>query len=156
MPAPFKSVLPTLALVATLACVSAPAPLSPADRAANRALSQRFATLVLAKDWDGAAKLYADSALFLPPNAPAFRGPAGVRSYLAAFPPLSELTLVDDTIVGDGDRAFVYGTYHLTLAIKGSPVDSGKFLDIRERQKDGSWLYVADMFNSNVPLPAAH
>lgn len=68
---------------------------------------------------------------------------------------LPTLALVADTVVGAGDLAYVSGRYHLTLTRKGAPVDSGKFLDIRERQKDGSWLYVADMFNSSVPLPAA-
>jgi ketosteroid isomerase-like protein len=151
-----KALLPAVALCTMLGCPPAPSALSPADREANRALSLHFAQLAVAKDFDGVAKLYTDSALMLPPNTPVLKGRTAIKGFMAAFPPLSELTITIDTLVGTGDRAYASGRYHLTLAIQGSPVDSGKFLDIREKQGDGSWLYVADMFNSNIPEPAAH
>lgn len=151
-----KSALPAVAFLAALGCARAPSALTAADIAANRALTQRFADRAVAKDFDAVAKLYADAAVMLPPNTPAIHGPAGVKAFMAAFPPLSELTLTIDTLVGAGDRAYAVGRYHLTLALQGSPVDSGKFLDIREKQADGSWVYVADMFSSNIPEPAGH
>lgn len=151
-----KSVLPAVAVLTALGCTPAPSPLSPADRAANLALSQHFHERVLAKDWDGATALYADSAVLLPPNSPTVRGRTAIRAFLGQFPPLSELTIVDDTVVGTGTRAYAIGRYHMTIAAPGAPVDSGKFLDIREKQADGSWIYVADMFSSDIPAPAAH
>ena len=57
-------------------------------------------------------------------------------------------------MVGAGDLVYTYGRYTMTLGLAGSPVDSGKYLDIRRKQKDGSWKYEADMFNTSVPLPA--
>lgn len=150
------STLPAVAILAALGCARPPAPFTAADRDANRSLTSHFRDQVLAKNWDAVAALYADSAVLLPPNMPAIKGRAGIKGFMTQFPPLSELTLVDDTIVGTGDRAYAIGHYHMTIAATGSPVDSGKFLDIRERQADGSWIYVADMFSSSIPEPAAH
>jgi ketosteroid isomerase-like protein len=145
----------TMAVIGLLGCAPKAAPLSAADVEANKAVSQQFAASVLAKDWDAATRLYADSAVLLPPNAPAVVGPAAIRGFLAAFPPLSEFTIAVDGVVGTGDLAYAHGRYHLTVAADGAPVDSGKFLDVRRRQADGSWKYVADMFNSSIPAPAA-
>ena len=150
-----KSLLPTVALLAILGCAPAPRTFTDADRTANLALSQAFRDKAMAKDWEGVGKLYVENAQMLPPNSPTLRGRAAIQGYMAAFPPITEFILVDDTIVGTGDRAYAIGHYHLTLGLTGSPVDSGKFLDVRERQADGSWLYVADMFSSDIPAPAA-
>jgi len=150
-----RQALPALALLALLACAPKPSGLTPADVAANKALSQSFSDRAIAKDWEGVGRLYADSAVLLPPNSPAVQGRAAIQAYFAGFPPMASLTLTDDAVVGEGDLVYTTGRYQLTLAIAGSPVDSGKFLDVRRRQKDGSWLYVADMFNSNIPAPAA-
>jgi ketosteroid isomerase-like protein len=150
-----RSLAPAVALLALFGCAPKPAPLSPADVEANKAVSQSFVTALLAKNFDAATALYTDSAVLLPPNAPAMAGSAAIHDFLAAFPPLSEFTLTVDGIEGNGDLAYAHGRYRLTLAVAGSPVDSGKFLDVRRKQKDGSWKYVADMFNSSVPAPAA-
>ena len=149
-----NSVLPTVALLATLGCAPAPRPFTEADRAANLAVTQAFHDRVMAKDWEGVGKLYAANAVMLPPNSPTLRGRTAIQGFMTAFPPITEFTLVDDTIIGTGDRAYAIGHYRLTLGLKGSPVDSGKFLDVRERQADGSWLYVADMFSSDIPAAA--
>jgi len=153
-----KSLVPVAALLAALGCTPVPAApaFTDADRTANLAVSSNFRDRVMAKDWAGAAKLYTDNALMLPPNSPALRGRTAIQGYLTAFPPVTAFTIVTDTIVGTGDRAYATGHYSLTLGLKGSPVDSGKFLDVRERQADGSWLYVADMFSSDLPEPAVH
>ncbi len=153
---PFRSVLPAVTLVATLACGSKPAPLTPTDLAAIRALGDSFAVRLVAKDLDGVAQLYADSALLLPPDSPTIRGRAGIRQFLGAFPAVASFNITTDDIAGTGEMVYVTGRYVMTLAMPDSPVDSGKFLDIRTKQKDVSWRYVADMFNSSAPAPAAH
>jgi ketosteroid isomerase-like protein len=156
MSSTLRSSLPILPLLALLGCAApGPSALSDADVAANRALSQSFVDRMLAKDIDGASKLYADSALLLPPNSPPIRGRAAISAFMAGFPPITEFTTSDEVITGQGDLAYVTGRYRLVLGVPGAPVDSGKFLDVRRRQKDGSWLYVADMFSSNAPAPAA-
>ena len=155
-----KSAFLVITVVAALGCMgapaapAAPAALSAADIAANQALSQSFSKHMVAKEWDAAALLYTESAVLLPSNSQALHGRAAVKGFVQGFPPLAELTLTIDTLVGEGKLAYAVGRYHLTLDLKGSPVDSGTFLDVREKQADGSWLYAADMFHSSAPLPA--
>jgi ketosteroid isomerase-like protein len=39
----------------------------------------------------------------------------------------------------------------------GKPVtDRGKYVTIWKKQADGSWKVIADIFNSDLPMPAAH
>ncbi|HTS89866.1 MAG TPA: DUF4440 domain-containing protein [Gemmatimonadales bacterium] len=145
--------LPTLALMTVAACQPKPAALSGADLQALHGVTQSFKDHVMAKDWDAVTRLYADSASLLPPNAPAVHGRAAIRGYFAAFPPVTAFTLVDDTIDGVGDLAYGHGHYVLTLGLPGSPVDSGKYLNVLRRQADGSWQYVEDTWNSSAPMP---
>lgn len=55
---------------------------------------------------------------------------------------------------GAGDIAYVYGKYSLTMAPEGKePVkDIGKYIEIWNRQPDGSWKVALDIFNSDLPL----
>ena len=52
------------------------------------------------------------------------------------------------------DLAYVLGTYTMTIVPPGAPgpiEDSGKYIEIRRRQPDGSWLISTDIFNSDLP-----
>ena len=40
---------------------------------------------------------------------------------------------------------------HLTIPGMPPMDDHGKFVDVRKRQADGSWLYEWDMFNERAP-----
>ncbi len=151
-----RSVVPAFLLAAVLGCAPAPATFTAADAEANHALSQNFAKAMITKDRAGTAAMYAENAFLLPPNSPAIRGRTAIDGFLHGFPPMTELTLTTDSLVGNGTTAWATGRYHLTLGIEGAPVDSGTFLDVREKQADGSWVYVADMFHSSIPAPAAH
>ena len=72
-----SSALSALVFLSISSCQSAPAPLTAADIDAQRALSQSFRDRVLAKDWDAVSQMYADSAIFMPPNSPAHSGSRG-------------------------------------------------------------------------------
>jgi uncharacterized protein (TIGR02246 family) len=53
-----------------------------------------------------------------------------------------------------GDRAYSHGTYEFEIAPKqgGEPRScSGKFLDILEKQVDGSWKIAIDCHNYSMP-----
>ena len=91
----------------------------------------------------------------MPPNQPAVVGRPAIRDFNATFPPVSAFSLTNQVIDGVGDLAYVRGRYRMTLAIEGSAPDSGKYIEIRGRQADGSWKFTADIFNSDLPLPAA-
>jgi uncharacterized protein (TIGR02246 family) len=142
---------------AALACQPAPATLSEADITAIRAVTDSFVQRGRARRDSAGAALYAEDGIVMPPNQPAVQGRAAIRSWLEAFPAMSEFSLTIVEIDGRGDLAYVRGTYTLTLAASGkTPAmpDHGKYVEVRRKQADGSWLLAIDIFNSDVPLPA--
>lgn len=126
--------------------------LSAQDMEAIQASTDQFASLLLAGDFDALVRLWAEDAVFMPPHHPAVKGRQALRSWLAAFPPVRRFTADIEAIDGRGDLAYVRGAYAMTLQPEGAPGpvdDAGKFLEIRQKQPDGSWLLIADIFNSD-------
>jgi len=148
------------AMLLTVGCArGGPATLSEADKTALRAIDQKFGEAVLAKNWAGAAALYAPEASLMQPNGPAVNGRAMIQAWLEAFPPISTLTIETQEIDGMGDLAYTRGTYAMTFTLPGAPrptEDRGKYLLIERKQADGSWLITDEMFNSDVPLPQSN
>jgi ketosteroid isomerase-like protein len=150
--------IPTWLVLAGLAvgCQGA-GPLSDADVSALRADIERFAKLVNASDWAALAGMYAENAVFMPPHQPAVQGRANIQKWMAAFPKLQRFSLQAQDIGGHGDVAYLRGTYSMTLAPEGNAPaanDVGKYLDVRRKQPNGSWLTVEDTFNSDLPVAA--
>lgn len=148
-----RTALASVLLALLSACRSEPAPISAADREAIEQVSQRFITHLLAGQADSISALYTEDAVMMPPNAPSLHGREAIRAFVAAFPSVTEATLTNDTIVGFGDRAYVRGHFVMRFNLPGAPVDSGKFLEIRRRAADGTWLLEVDSFNSDIALP---
>jgi len=149
------SALAALCLIA-VACQAAPAKLSDADIAALRAAVDSIAAQIISHRHSAAAAHYTENAVFMVPNLPALEGRAAIRAWFAGGPPLTSFTLTPKEIDGSGDLAYVRGTWTLAIAAAGktpATQDHGKFLEVRRKQANGSWLMVADIFNSDVPLP---
>ena len=128
--------------------------LSSADHEAIRAVSERFSALLVGRDFAALAQLYTQDAVVMPPHQPAVRGRAAFENWIATFPRVSRFTLKNEEIDGRADVAYVRGTYTMTIHPEGAPgpvEDVGKYLEIRKRQPDGSWLLAADIFNSDKP-----
>jgi ketosteroid isomerase-like protein len=128
--------------------------LSSADVAAIRSVSNEFAKLMIAGDFDSLIELYTDDAVFMPPDQPAVRGRSALRSWMSYFPRISAFTLSIEEIDGRADLAYVRGTYTMTMHPEGAPQPvrgAGKYIEIRKRQPDGSWLLSVDIFNSDQP-----
>src|SRR6266566_963013 len=96
-----------------------------------------------------AAEMYAENATFMPPNQSMVQGRAAIRAWIKTVPPMSHFTASAIEINGCGDLAYVRGTYQ--VAYLSGATEHGKFLEIRRGEKDGRWLIVADIFNSDVP-----
>jgi ketosteroid isomerase-like protein len=125
------------------------------DRLANSATSKTWLAAAQARDWRTVALLYTEDAILMPPNGPPVVGRENIRAWFADFPPLSRFHTETLEVVGCGDLSYLRGRYELTFEVEGSnPVsDTGKYLEIRRRQPDGSWLLSRDTFNSDLPLP---
>ena len=150
------SVILAVGLAATTATAQS-AKLADKDVAAIKAASDAFSKGMLAADRAALLKLYTESASFLPPNDKAVVGRAAIEAWMQNLPPVKEFKLTPVEIDGRGDLAYVRGTFTMTMLPAGAPgpiTDAGKYVEIRHRQADGSWLISVDIFNSD--LPAAH
>jgi len=118
--------------------------------------TQTAVKAALARDFATWASLFLDDAVINPPNEPAVKGRAAIRTWLEKFPPITEFKLNNEKVEGGEDLAYVRGTYTMTITPPGAPgpvKDSGKFVTIVRRQPDGRWLCAVDMFSSDLPPP---
>ena len=150
------TLIPITMLAAALACRPAPpAGLSDADRTALRAATDSFVQRVRRADWPAAAKLFGQTAVFMPTQQRAVTGQANIEAWMKAFPPISAFDVKVVSVDGGGDIAYMAGIYIMTITPPGGKpiVDTGKYLTVSRRQPDGSWPIVADIFNSDLAPP---
>ena len=123
--------------------------LSAADRTAIAANSADWLAAVRKADWSAVAAAYTQDAMLLPPEQPAVAGRDAIAKWFAAFPPIISMELDDQETDGRGDVAYVRGAYRLVVAPPGAGTvrETGKYIEIRRRQPDGSWLKLRDMFS---------
>ena len=152
-------------LLAALACGEpAPEPLSQADRDAVRQAGREMQQAVRAGDWDAVAAHYEEDAFLAPPDAPAVTGRAAIRDHFAAaMGGITDYERDPQTVQGEGDLAYVRGSWSSTSRAAGAAGDSavrreGGYLVVRRRQADGSWLIVEHIVHSGPasrPTPSA-
>ena len=149
----------TFTLVALAGIVmSAPrdglAQLSDADKKGIQDVTDRWLKAMENNDSTAVAALYTEDAMLLPPNEPVVKGRAAIRHYLGQFPKITSFKAPLVDIDGSGNLAYARGTYEVTLMPPGAktPVkDSGKFIEIRRKEPDGSWLILRDFWNPDAP-----
>jgi len=130
--------------------------LTDVDIAAIRVSTESFAQAWQSGDFDTLIALYTEGAILMPPNAPLAQGEAAIRAFMENFPPVREASLTIEEVDGLKGMAYVRGTYSITIELEGVPApiqDTGKYIEIRRKQEDDSWLIAIDIFNSDLPLP---
>ena len=102
--------------------------------------------------------LWIADGIQMPPDVPQRVGKEQIRG---GMQPLFDLFDMSNMIIHTeevrilGDRAYSHGTYEFDMASKeGGEAKSysGKFLDILEKQADGSWKIAIDCHNYNMPV----
>ncbi len=134
------------------------AALGPGDLAAILKADSAFMTAANGGSLDGVAAIYAEDASLLPPNEPVATGRKAIRQYWGRL--MGGYTLrfeaSNDEVDGRGDLAYVRGHYTLTASPKakgGAAIsDQGKYVEVFKRQPDGTWRYVVDIYNSDLPM----
>src|SRR6266851_8430620 len=127
---------------------------------ALRDLDAQWSAAAGAKDLEKTVSYYSNDALVLPPNALAATTKDAIRKIwqdLLASPGLViswKATKVE--VARSSDLACLTGTYELTMNdASGKPVnDRGKYVEVWEKQADGKWKCGADIWNSDLPVPA--
>jgi ketosteroid isomerase-like protein len=107
-------------------------------------------------DWAAYTKIYyAPDAVIFSPNMPPVKGHEAIISNFNSFPPVSNMKFEQIEVAGAGKLAYVWGTYSFDILPEGaeSPVhDTGNYIEIWQKQDDGSWLIIRDIFNSDLPI----
>jgi uncharacterized protein (TIGR02246 family) len=150
-----------LVLVLSALCVSGCSPKvnDPADVQAVKDTALAYDKLANAGDAAGlASQFYAPDGIRMDPNQPASAGTEAIRAALEksyAQSTESVRDVIDDVRVL-GSLAVAKGTFDGQSTAKAtgaaSPV-KGKFVTLYEKQADGSWKAVWDIFNSDLPAP---
>jgi uncharacterized protein (TIGR02246 family) len=129
------------------------------DDAAIAKVRTAYNGAIMAQDAAGIAKLYAPDGVEMPPNAPAAKGRAAIEKYHKDLVQQvmihgSSITPTETHI--SGNMAYDIGTYkQQVMPMKGGGIsdDHGKYVVVLK--KDGaSWVIVAAIYNSDLPLPA--
>ena len=135
------------------ACASMPA--NDAEEAIRK-IDAEFVANARAGNAAALAAAYADDAVIMPPNAPAFRGPEAIRQFWTGFLSMGQIdiALTPDKVTQSGNLATEIGHYEITISPKGAaPIhDKGKYL-VAWRKVGGTWKLFGDIFNSDQPLP---
>jgi uncharacterized protein (TIGR02246 family) len=146
-----------LAGILIVAAGCAPKVDAPADVAAIKAMSTAWGQAQTAGDAAALSDQYADDAVRLDPNAPMKMGKEAIHSALRAYfgQYRDEAVDVAEDVRVIGDLAFARGTYvaKSTPKVPGAAVvdDKGKWVDVYQRQPDGAWKMIVDIWNSDLP-----
>jgi ketosteroid isomerase-like protein len=155
----------TLALLAFLvtlvACTPAPAPIADtreADAAAIRATEEAWKAAWSTKVADDITTYWAENATLMAPGVPTVKGAAAIKPVIAELVADSNFSLSLQTVTVEasrgGDFGYTQGTYTVTAtdpATKKAVTEKGKYLTLFEKQADGSWKCVQDIWNADGP-----
>ena len=150
-----RSIFAMVAICAGLAsCQAGSDGLPDADLAAIRASSAEWVETYNRNDWTALAALFSPDASMMPPNSPAVVGREAITAWEAEFETGLRIALDIQQIDGRGDLAVVRGRSCVFIPNEtgGYGVDVGKFLEVRNKQEDGRWLVVSDIFNSDLAV----
>jgi ketosteroid isomerase-like protein len=155
------NIVNTLALAvgaaALVACGTAvpPQPSFEDDLAAITEFNQRYLQAINDEDIVTLSSLTTDGHIILIPNRPPIVGKsANDASNASAFErfDFDETWTPEETVVA-GDWAYQRGTYRTAATPKDPSADqlvmTGSFLRIYQRQTNGEWRMIRDMFNSD-------
>lgn len=149
-----------IAIVATPGCQAPASDSSAADAAAIRKSDEDWSrAAATAKDLDKTVAYYADDALVMPPNGPATTSKTQIRAIWKGYLDSQDFSggwkVVRVEAAKSGELGYASGTWEFTWKENGKPAaDHGNFTEIWKKQADGSWKCIADIWNSDLPLPA--
>jgi uncharacterized protein (TIGR02246 family) len=145
----------------TFVCLAPAADTKSAIEKALRDLDAQWSAAAGAKDVDKTVSFYSNDAIVMPPNASAATTKESIRSawkeMLASPGAAISWRTTKVEVAKSGDLAYVSGTYEETMTDgSGKPVkDHGKYVEVWEKQADGTWKCGADIWNSDLPVTPA-
>ena len=125
-----------------------PSTLSQEDVQALRDITATHLETHLRADWRGWLETCTDDVMLLPPGAHRVDGRENAEEWLKNFPKIVAFEGEPSIVQGSGTMAFTTGVAKAKFEVEGEIVDGAlKWLAIFERQEDGDWKMLADMWN---------
>jgi ketosteroid isomerase-like protein len=116
--------------------------------------SKDFVDAYTRGDLDAIVARHPEDGEILPPNLPRQRGHAAIRAFYGAMIAMKLSVQTTETAQGfGGAMGYKTGSYEVRMA-DGSVADRGKWLEVWEL-RGKTWQLVSDMWNSDLPPPAA-
>jgi len=123
-----------------------------------KAGTSEWAEAYNAGDVERIVALYADDAVVMPPDAPATRGPAAIRAWLAQDIATSRKAGVKLRIdPGEGGSSGDLGWHSGTFTVLdggGKTLVTGKYVETWQR-RNGEWRLLRDIWNNDAPTAPA-
>lgn len=127
-----------------------------ADIAALKAATEEWDVAWNSQDLEKLLSLYTEDAVRMPPNEASVVGNEAIRASIQRS--FDEFTSEGVSTVGDvrvsGELGYARGTFEATNTPKagGEPVvENSKWIIVHQRQSDGSWKIICEIWNSNLP-----
>jgi len=152
-------ILFSLVLVALLLVVPSCAPQRPNPSEVQKIMEESDAAMIkamLAKDDSTIATFYAQDAIVMPAHAPMIKGHDKIRAlYKEVLPGLLGFNVKQLEAGASDSLAYEVCQYVGSMQLpSGAAVqDTGKYVEVFKLQPNGKWLIVADISNSDLPLP---
>lgn len=102
---------------------------------------------------------YDDNAMEMAPNMAVVKGKDAIKSFMEQMSKSGmKMTAVDFTTVdlqASGTIAYEIGTYDMSMSAgkMGEMSDKGKYVSVWKEQADGTWKIVAEIWNTDKPMP---
>jgi ketosteroid isomerase-like protein len=148
-----------LLMVLLMLCITSSALYSQDDsdlKAKFTAMNKEFAEMMVADDFQGMIKWYADDIISMPSYQPMLRGIDALKKadeiHKQSGVKTTAFTLeTTDVIEADG-YVIEIGAYTITMQIPGMDMpwtDNGKYMNVWESQDDGSYKMKVDTWNTD-------
>jgi uncharacterized protein (TIGR02246 family) len=128
---------------------------------AVRAADQQWLRVFAAKDLEKSVAFCTDDGSVLAPNAPIATGRDAIGKLFSGFFALPGFNIswqpAKAQVAKSGELGYTSGTYQMAFNDPaGKPVsDKGKYVTVWQKQSDGRWKVVLDVFNSDLPVTAS-
>jgi uncharacterized protein (TIGR02246 family) len=120
-------------------------------------MNDKFGKALIDGDYNTIASFYEDDAVSLPSYESMWRGKdailEGNKKDFESGIKYHDFNAKTTDVFGSGDITYEIGTYELSFTLPSMATemkDHGKYLNIWQKQSDGSWKLRADTWNSDV------
>jgi ketosteroid isomerase-like protein len=119
-------------------------------------MNKEFDQAMLSKDFNKIGNFFTDDALSLPSYSPEIKGKDAIveeQKKDFASNKYNAFTTNTTDVYGSGDLIYEIGTYavNFTMANAPNPIDDhGKYVNIWQKQGDGSWKIKVQTWNSDM------